>query len=244
LISLLIASLFFTSPVPQDMPRAEAFLVKEGEVRRLEDRYDTFDLWLYRSTIGTWYADGRVFSLARLDTLPPSMRNAPTETRTAYVAGCRKADVKNKTHLRRMVEAFTMVADEQPLEFTVPHQLPRGYDDVLYCQGTNRAAIVCAFRPEKSPCWYLATWLLAPDDNFEERRDAFERDFLDHTEWKPYVESVAAVTVPKQPTERDLLRFDLHRGVAAFDEWHFTGSADFAIVDDLGARDFVVWVLM
>jgi len=35
---LVAASLFFTTPAPLDLPRAEAFLVKEGESRRLEDR--------------------------------------------------------------------------------------------------------------------------------------------------------------------------------------------------------------
>lgn len=42
---LLFASLFFTEPTPLDMPKAEAYLVRENGEMRLEDRYDRLDLW-------------------------------------------------------------------------------------------------------------------------------------------------------------------------------------------------------
>ena len=51
---ILAASLFFAHPTPLDMPRAEAYLVREGGVRRLEDRFNTLDLWTSRAVLGRW----------------------------------------------------------------------------------------------------------------------------------------------------------------------------------------------
>ena len=42
---ILAASLWFAHPTPLDMPRAEAYLVRADGVRRLEDRFNTLDLW-------------------------------------------------------------------------------------------------------------------------------------------------------------------------------------------------------
>ena len=65
---LLFASLFFTEPTPLDMPKAEAYLVRENGEMRLEDRYDRLDLWTSQAVVGRWTdADGRVFTLSRLD---------------------------------------------------------------------------------------------------------------------------------------------------------------------------------
>ena len=49
---VLAASLFFTSPEPLDMPKADAFLVQEDGRSRLEDRYDRLDLWTSRAVLG------------------------------------------------------------------------------------------------------------------------------------------------------------------------------------------------
>ena len=67
---ILAASLFFAHPTPLDMPRAEAYLVREGGVRRLEDRFNTLDLWTSRAVLGRWEDDdGRAFMVAKLDVL-------------------------------------------------------------------------------------------------------------------------------------------------------------------------------
>jgi len=231
---LLAASLFFTTPAPLDLPRAEAFLVRDGDVRRLEDRYNTFDLWMSRAVIGRWFDDGsRTFVLARLDVLPPALLDAPSETRKDYVAGVVKADVKEKKDLKRMVDFLSPV--EPAEEFKPPRQMPHGYKDVRYCQGTNTTAIVCAFRPEKSPTWYLASWELAPEDDFEEKLAEFEKEFLSKRAWEKKVE-VGVEKVGRG--ERDLLRADVRHGVEAYDNWHATDSADFIVVDDLETRGF------
>ena len=86
---VLAASLFFTSPEPLDMPKADAFLVQEDGRNRLEDRYDRLDLWTSRAVLGCWSDDdGRVFTLAKLDVAPPSIGVHESETRVDYTASC------------------------------------------------------------------------------------------------------------------------------------------------------------
>jgi len=236
---LLAASLFFTTPAPLDLPRAEAFLVKDGDTRRLEDRYNTFDLWMSRAVIGRWFDFDRTFVLARLDTLPPDLLDAPTETRANYVSGLVRADKKEKAHLRRMVGLLSPV---EPAErFSPPRQMPHGYRDVRYCHGTNTTAIVCAFLPEKSETWYLATWELKADDVFDEKLAEFEREFLSKRAWEQIGGWRLAVEQRKvtQPlSERELLRADVRHSVAAYENWHAADSTDFIVVDDLATRDF------
>ena len=84
---LLAASLFFTNPSPMEMPRAQAYLVKEKGVYRLEDRYDKTDLWISRTVDGSWRDDdGREFLVASLvEAVPPIAKDKPV-TRSDYVA--------------------------------------------------------------------------------------------------------------------------------------------------------------
>ena len=64
---LLAASIFFATPSPLEMPKAQAYLVKEKGVSRLEDRFDRLDLWISRAVDGMWHDDdGREFMLATL----------------------------------------------------------------------------------------------------------------------------------------------------------------------------------
>jgi len=238
---LIAASLFFTTPAPLDLPRAEAFLVREGDVCRLEDRYDVFDLWMSRAVIGRWFDNDRTFVFSRLDVLPPAMQDSPSETRADYVAGCMKADPKERKHLVRMVDMLSPV--EPAEDFRPPRQMPRGYKDVRYCHGTNETAIVCAFRPEKSPTWYLAAWELSADDVFDEKLSEFEREFLDKRAWEEKVGRAEKDEKNKKgekgdKLERELLRVDVKNGVAAYENWHAADSEDFIVVDDLGSRDF------
>ena len=51
-ITAIAASLFFTNPAPLDMPRAEAYFVRENGRRRLEDRFDRLDMWTSRTVTG------------------------------------------------------------------------------------------------------------------------------------------------------------------------------------------------
>ena len=245
---LLAASLFFTTPAPLDMPRAEAYLVTDSKgVRRLEDRYDVFDLWLYRAVDGRWIDDDfRVFVLASLDVLPPALYGAATETRSSYEQERVPADARDEEQLRTMVDLLSPV---QPAEdFLRPRQNPRGYKDVRYWHGTNTSAIVCSFLPEKSGFWRLATWELSAGDDFTEMLERFEDRFLAGREWEDVATS-GGEPGPKArtsrgrkryvPSERDLLRRDLRHGVAAYPGWRMTDAAEFAVVDCLAGRGFI-----
>ena len=83
----LAASLWFASPSPLDMPRAETYLVSGADgMSCLEDRYDETDLWTYRTVSGRWTdADGRLFVLARLAAKPPVFAGE-AKTRAGYRA--------------------------------------------------------------------------------------------------------------------------------------------------------------
>ena len=74
-MSMLLLSLFLTNPAPLEMPRAEAYLVRDGARSYLEDRFDRTDLWTSRTVDGRWVDDeGRVFTLATLAVRPPRRR--------------------------------------------------------------------------------------------------------------------------------------------------------------------------
>ena len=78
-IGLEMPALLGASPDAVSMPRAESFLVTENDgTRRLEDRYDTFDLWMARTVRARWRdANGNLLVVARLDVSPP---DEPPET--------------------------------------------------------------------------------------------------------------------------------------------------------------------
>ena len=243
---ILAASLFFAHPTPLDMPRAEAYLVRADGVRRLEDRFNTLDLWTSRAVLGRWEDDdGRAFMVAKLDVLAPAFSETAV-TRVAYAASTATIDAKKDLDLRDdAIRLLSPVgkADEP----TRPHQPIRGLRDVLYFQGTNTSAIVCAFWPEKAPAWYLATWELALGDDFDSSRETFEKDFLGN--WEQIVETelpservqpgekAARRTGPpkKRPPadERELLRADARHSVTNYASWHVTDADEFTILDHL-----------
>ena len=240
---LLAASLFFTSPAPLDMPRAKAYLATAGRESRLVDRYDTYDLWTCRAVIGRWIDEGfRVFVLSRLDIIPPALYGDEA-TRVEFESSLTAEDAKNSLELEASVACLSPIAVST--EFERPRQMPRGYKDVRFWQGTNTAAIVCSFLPEKSRCWYLATWELSDEDDFEAALELFGREFLDKREWMdkidlaPSKDSRARGGKPvEKKSERELARRDARHGVAAYPSWHVTDAEDFTVIDCLEGRSF------
>lgn len=263
-------SLFFAHPAPLDMPRAEAYFVKDGDELRLEDRYNVDDLWTSRAVLGRWEDDdGRYFTLSRLDIVPPKFAEAPV-TRTKYTADEALIDPKKDEDLR--VEAMerlspVAIADEP----RSPRQAVRGFKEVLYYEGTNKSAIVCAFLREQGSVWRLATWELAEGDDCEWARELFEKDFLGN--WDDIVESnlrseafekeiikkdkgrkkgddkllsPAAVAVKKlegATRERELLRYDARCSVTNYPTWRVTESEEFSVLDNLeGHKKFIAAV--
>ena len=249
---LLAASLFFTTPSPMEMPRAQAYLVKEDGVYRLEDRFDKTDLWITRTVDGSWRDDdGREFLVASLvEAVPPIEKGKPV-TRSDYATGTLPIGKKDSAALFSAVDMLSPVPPTE--EFSRPHQTPRGYKEVRYYQGTNEHAIVCAYLPEKSERWSFAAWTLADGDDFAERLTTFEDEFLakervvlgerrvpSAVPWKG--DSRRTKKAPL-PGERELLRADARHSVALYDNWRVTDGDEFTVLDDIGsAHSFTVSV--
>jgi hypothetical protein len=236
---VLALSLFFTEPAPLDMPRAEAYLVKEKGEYRLEDRYNRLDLWTSQAVIGRWMdEDGRIFSLSSLAYALPARGADEVLTRSAYVKERVKIDKRDFKRLRWAVEALSPVS--LPEKGEAPRQLSRGYKDIDYWHGTNRNAIVCAFLPEKGEHWFLAVWELAAQDEHDEMLGIFTKEFLE-ADWRGRLKlSVAGKEVSG---ERELLRRDAKHSVAAYERWRCTDAEEFSILDELPYGDGFITAL-
>ena len=240
-------SLFFTDPMPLDMPRAEAYLVREDGVSRLEDRFDRTDLWMSQAVIGRWSDEkDRLFLLSALDACPPTVDRATVLMRTEYES--RKVPMKrvraNADFPAAFRDALSLLSPCPILSKPrVPRQMSRGYKEVYYWQDpTNYSDIVCSFLPEKTNTWFLATWKLAEADDYPTQMAAFEDQFL-KTDFPSLVSRLKSSgggrETEDERRERELLRRDAHHSIAAYSNWHFTGVEEFAVLDDLPARVFV-----
>ena len=231
LLAASAAAVLMADPMPLDMPRAEAYLVREGGRRYLEDRFDRLDLWSSRAVDGRWLDDeGRVFVCSALRECPPQeISESSVSTRAEYVRSAGPVKRDDLERRRRAVELLSPVeVAEEPER---PRQRPRGFRDVEYWQGTNETAVVCAFLPEKEETWRIATWLLAEGDEFDAAKEAFEeamfsgRDStwsqlkarLRQPEKKPERRGRAKKGPPPDSPafERELLRADARHSVAA-----------------------------
>ena len=234
------------------MPRAQAFLVKENKLLRLEDRFDKTDLWISRSVDGLWRDDdGREFMLATLGVVAPPIAGDKPVTRSDYVSETSAIERKDEKELFVAIDNLSPIAPSE--EFARPRQMPRGYKDVRYYQGTNESAIVCAFLPEKSERWYLASWTLALEDVYGDSLKTFEDEFLMKRDTWPKgyaVEDEKASAKRNKnakdkepPNERELLRADARHSVALYDNWRVTDGDEFTVLDDIGnASSFTVSV--
>lgn len=232
--ALLAISLFFAAPQPLEMPRASAYLVREGGKSWPEDRYNVADLWASRAIDGCWVDEaGRVFELSTLAVEPPPDGSCDSEmTRVDFAKTARPIRKRDEAARRNAIRELSPVeiADEPE----APRQLPRGYKDVDYWQGTNRTAIVCAFLFEKCETWRLATWRLAEGDDFDECRAAFENEFLEREAKTRKIVGTDYEAI-KTATEREALRMDAKHSIVNYAEWHFTAAPEFAILDDLSS---------
>lgn len=250
LLAASAAVALLAEPIPLDMPRADAYLVREGSRRFLEDRFNRLDLWSSRAVDGRWLDDdGRVFVYSTLRECPPSsLSEDATVTRADYVRSAGPVARKDWRNRRRAVELLSPVEIAEGPER--PRQCPRGFDDVEYWQGTNETAIVCAFRPEKDDVWRIATWQLADGDEIAEAREAFEEAlFRGRDSVFAQMERTASPQdgakkqrrdqgrrPPEEDSpgwERELLRADAHHSVAAYPSWHATDADEFTVLDAL-----------
>ena len=252
---LLALSLFFTEAVPLEMPRAEAYFVRDGGSVRLEDRYDAGDLWTSRTVDGRWIDEAdRVFLTATFGERPPETDEEgryAVQTRAEYLedraAAARRPSSDPERELRETVLRLSPI--EPAAEARKLDHPPKGVKEVLYWQGTNTAAIVCTYRARRrsgervEPDWKFACWSLAEGDDFEERSERFDEEYLRKTVVEQLAaeaeaEKKQAKSKPKksaaaEPSERELLRADAHHAVAAYENWHVTDSDEFIVLDDL-----------
>jgi hypothetical protein len=236
---ILAASMFFCEPAPLDMPRAEAYLVKDGGSQRLEDRFDRLDLWTSQAVEGRWTDDdGRVFTLSRLDFAPPATGMHETLTRGEYAQERTEIGKRDLKLLRRAVAALSPV--KPPQKGLAPKQLPRGFADADFWHGTNLNAVVCSFLPEKSPCWFLAVWELADGDDHQEMAKLLLDVFLE----KEFRSRYPKVRPREQAKgERELLRLDARHSVAAYGNWRCSDAEEFSVLDELPAGESYVAAL-
>ena len=253
---LLALSLFFTHPAPLDMPRAEAYLVREDGIRRLEDRFNRLDLWLSQAVIGRWTDDeDRMFLLSRLDVRPPSVGRDALQTRADYASD--RVPMKrvraNADFPPGFVDAIALLsACPVAGKPRSPRQLPHGYKTVYYWQNpTNYGDIVCSFLPERTNTWFLATWKLAEGDDYATQMAAFEDQFL-RKEFGEFIKhrdtetqrgsignALCLCDSVFNNTERELLRRDAWHSIAAYPNWHATSAAEYEVLDDLPTRNLV-----
>jgi hypothetical protein len=237
---ILAASLFFTNPAPFDMPRQEAYLVRENGLYRLEDRCKRIDLWFTQTMIGRWFdRDGRIFELAEFHSAAPSIETESTLTRRDYEDECRAFDKKDMKCLR---DAVSLVSPaETPLKPSRSRRDIRGYREVLYWQGTNESALVATYLKEKSKVWNLAIWHLSDGDDIKEMTKLFEDKFLSeeandfHKSCTPFKRGLS--------DERELLRRDAAHSVSAYINWNVVNSKEFSILHALGEKSRFITAL-
>lgn len=250
---LLAATLWFAQPAPLDMPRAEAYLVKDSEGDLwLEDRYDELDLWTGRTVLARWNdREGRQLTVSKLETTAPLFAGQ-TMTRERFASALeplppKRLDLRDQAIAR--LSPFAL-----PEEPDSPRQDLHGFSKVQYLHGTNTSAVVCAFLPEKAPAWYLAVWHLLPEDDIDTAVESFEDDFL--AKWdvrkKEGLRAETGAEAQKKMArphrrpryeERDLLRADAVHSVTNYPNWHVTASTEFVVLDDLPADNAAVAAL-
>ncbi len=225
---------------PLDLPKAESFIVTSPSgVRRLEDRFDTFDLWTAQTMRGRWRDEaGNTLYLARISERPPSDPPGTVRTRGDFLSrqGATPFDPDDEA---QRDEAMFSVAPVDLLKPVRPRRSQkRNMKMILAYPSTNDHVLAYAFRPRspewrENPDWYLAVLDVAPGESIDEAARRFEEDFIDR------ISILAARARPKPPsplpsrTEADLLRAAVYGNIANYDDWHFAAAEDVVVVDNL-----------
>ncbi len=263
-LGISVPTLANATSAPLELPKAESFMVttSKGD-RRLEDRFDTFDLWIAQTVRGRWRdLSGNVFYLARLAQRPPNDAPGTVRTRADFLA--RQAytpfDPDNADHRDEAVFAASPVDLGRPVR---PRRSQRRNMSRLFSYpSTNDHLFAAAFRPRspergENTDWYLAILVAAPDEPADEAFRRFDEDFLDHVSLppararppSPRTSAAASARASKSSSipahdspdgrtafgqaESDLLREAVHASVANYDDWHFASAEDVVVIDNL-----------
>ena len=232
---------------PLEMPKADAYLVTDGGKNRLEDRFDTFDMWTALTVRGRWRdASGNGLQIARLVAELPEDQPGTTRTRGEFRKRLKELGVKDAPKRDEAVYALA------PAEVGGPERPrrtgQRNFIDLFRYPSTNENVLVYAFRPRtpearETPGWYVVSLTGAPDEDVKELREAFEEAFLGEVEL-PAMRSRTAPkpAVPDDSNETELLREDYRRSVVNYADWHFESSGDLMIADNLDAQSRVPFI--
>lgn len=228
--------------VPAEMPKAEAYLVQEDGRIRLEDRFDTFDLWAALAVRGRWRdARGNEFSIVRLSAAVPDDQLGTTRTRAEFRKRLKPLEAKD--HARRDEAVYALFPSEtMDPPVRTRRDARRNFSELLRYPSANGNSIVYAFRPRsperrENPDWYVVSLTCAKGESAEALEETLEERFLDKVEIPALRARTAAEPPPPEDAdETELLREDYRRSVVNYAEWHFTSSGDLMIADNLDAQ--------
>jgi hypothetical protein len=257
-IGLEMPTLFAASPDGVSMPHTESFLVTESDgSRRLEDRYDTFDLWTARTVRARWRdAAGNLLVVARLAFAPPDDPPETLSTRSDFERRLPSLAIKPKDAAARnaaVVACAPVDVFEEPVRPRRSRR--REIETLLYYQSTNQLASVWVFRPVvhkrgAKTDWYMAALVLSPDENPDSASAQFDAYFLDRVRALPDPNP----SHPNSPSpilnsqfsilnsESSLLKRDYALSVVNYEGWHSTESGDVVVVDDLAPQSHDTFV--
>ena len=228
---------------PFALPKAAAYLVTSSTgARRLEDRFDVFDLWESATLRGRWVDDeGNQLQIARIFARLPSELPGTVSTRRAFYdqRARQKIDPKQLGKRDEAVQAISPVDVQGPVK---PRRSQRrNLTEIVYYPSTNDHALVCAFRPRtpernETMDWYFASLVAAPEANMKEVQAWFDEAFLDeirvlNARARPV--PAAAVYPPDNATEEELLWRDVRGNVVNYDDWHSVSAEDVLVVDNV-----------
>jgi hypothetical protein len=259
-LNLCVPLLLNSTALPIEMPRAEAYLIsaKDGKCR-LEDRFNTSDIWIAMSLRGRWIdVDDNILWISRLTHLPPQDREDDTKTRSTYYASLPKFELKTKSE-NDLFEAVSQITPVEIIRAVRPRRANRKNLEGLWMYETSASnTIVCAFRPrspEKNeiPPWYSACLEIAPGEDYDEALEQFDSEFLDriyipalrdrkpkpHSDlkkafWEDKKESAKKRKTKKRlPSEAELIKDDYRSSVANYNSWHWSECDNITIIDNL-----------
>ena len=254
-IGLEMPTFFAASPDGVSMPHTESFLVTESDgSRRLEDRYDTFDLWTARTIRGRWRdAAGNLLVVARLAFAPPDDPPETLSTRSDFERRLPSLAIKPKDAAARNAAVIACAPVDVFEEPVRPRRSRRReIETLLYYQSTNQLASVWVFRPVVhkrgvKADWYMAALILSPDENPDSAAARFDAYFLDRVRFLPEPTSESSTghdgrVALGRPSESSLLKRDYALSVVNYEGWHSTESGDVVVVDDLAPQSHDTFV--
>jgi len=233
---------------PFALPRAEGYLVTSAKgARRLEDRFDVFDLWVSATLRGRWMDDeGNQLQIARLFARPPTDAPGTVCTRRDFYDELKRqlVDPKQPSQRDEAARAIAPVDVQGPVKARRSQR--KNLRDVVYYPSTNDHALVCAFRPrtperKETADWYLVSLLAAPNADMDEVQAWFDDSFLDEISIpaaRARPEPASSALPPDDATEQELLQRDVRGNIVNYDDWYSTFAEDVLVVDnvDLSVR--------